>query len=90
MAQYRQQVLVAFQDVENALADLRTLAAQSEQQNLEVEATPSPTAAPTPDPVRTYVGYCVQLYYNRQLQDVQADPVRLLQQFPAPLTLPAE
>ena len=38
VAQYRQQVLVAFQDVENALADLRTLAAQSEQQNLAVEA----------------------------------------------------
>ena len=36
VAQYRQQVLVAFQDVENALADLRTLAAQSEQQNLAV------------------------------------------------------
>ena len=54
------------------------------------EATPAPTAAPTPEPVRTYVGYCVQLYYNGQLQDVQADPVRLLQQFPAPPTLPAE
>ena len=38
VAQYRQQVLVAFQDVENALADLRTLAAQSEQQNVAVEA----------------------------------------------------
>ena len=54
------------------------------------EASPTPTTAPTPEPVRTYVGYCVQLYYNRQLQDVQADPIRLLQQFPAPLTLPAE
>ena len=54
------------------------------------EATPAPTAAPGPAQVRTYVGYCVQLYYDRQLQDVQADPVRLLQQFPAPLTLPAE
>ena len=39
VAQYRQQVLVAFQDVENALADLRTLATQSEQQNLAVEAS---------------------------------------------------
>ena len=39
MAQYRQQVLVAFEDVENALADLRTLAAQTEQQNLAVEAS---------------------------------------------------
>ena len=39
MAQYRQQVLVAFQDVENALADLRTLAAQTEQQNQAVDAS---------------------------------------------------
>ena len=39
VAQYRQQVLVAFQDVENALGDLRTLAAQSEQQNLAVDAS---------------------------------------------------
>ena len=54
------------------------------------EASPAPAVASTPEPVRTYVGYCVQLYYNGQLQDVQADPVRLLQQFPAPLTLPAE
>lgn len=38
VAQYRQQVLVAFQDVENALLDLRTLAAQSEAQNRAVEA----------------------------------------------------
>ena len=38
VAQYRQQVLVAFQDVENALVDLRTLAAQSDRQNEAVEA----------------------------------------------------
>ena len=54
------------------------------------ETTPTPAASPTPVQVRTYVGYCVQLYYDRQIQDVQADPVRLLQQFPAPLTLPSE
>ena len=39
MAQYRQQVLVAFQDVENALVDLRTLATQSARQNEAVEAS---------------------------------------------------
>ena len=38
IARYRQQVLVAFQDVENALVDLRTLAEQSEAQNRAVEA----------------------------------------------------
>ena len=54
------------------------------------EATPTPAASPAKPSVRTYLGYSVQLYYDRQLQDVQADPVRLLQQFPAPLTLSAE
>lgn len=54
------------------------------------EATPAPTPTPTPAPVRTYLGYTVRLYYDRQLQDVKADPVRLLQQFPPVMTLPAE
>ena len=52
-----------------------------------------PAAAATPAteaPVRAYLGYTVRLYYDRQLQDVKADPVRLLQQFPPPTTLPAE
>ncbi len=51
-------------------------------------------AASTPETeqvhVRIYLGYSVRLYYDRQLQDVQADPIRLLQQFPPPLTLPVE
>ena len=38
VARYRGQVLTAFQDVENALIDLRTLAAQSEAQNRAVAA----------------------------------------------------
>ncbi len=45
---------------------------------------------PLPGPVRTYVGYVVRLYYDRQLQDCKAEPDRLLQQFPPPPTLPAE
>ena len=51
-------------------------------------------AQSTPEPetphVRIYLGYSVRLYYERQLQDVQADPIRLLQQFPPPLTLPTD
>ena len=39
VARYRQQVFVAFQDVENALADLRTLAAQAEAQGRAVAAS---------------------------------------------------
>ena len=55
------------------------------------EAAPvAPSTPPPAAPVRTYLGYVVRLYYDRQLQDVQADPVRLLQKFPPPLTLPAE
>lgn len=56
--------------------------------NATPEATPPP--APTPVPVRTYLGYIVCLYYNGQLQDQQAAPVNLLQQFRPPLTLPSE
>ena len=52
---------------------------------------PPPAATPEQEtPVRTYLGYTVRLYYDRQLQDVQSDPVRLLQQFPPPMTLLAE
>lgn len=39
VARYRQQVLVAFQDVENALVDLRTLAGQAEAQERAVAAS---------------------------------------------------
>ncbi len=38
VARYRQQVLVAFQDVENALVDLRTLSVQAEAQDRAVAA----------------------------------------------------
>ncbi len=51
------------------------------------EASAAATPTPAPAQVRTYLGYSVRLYYDRQLQDVQADPVRLLQKFPPPMTL---
>lgn len=54
------------------------------------EAAPSPPPPPAPAPVRTYLGFSVCLYYNGQLQDQQATPVRLLQQFPPPLTLSSD
>ena len=54
----------------------------------DAEAQPSPGDSAAP--VRTYLGYSVRLYYGGQLQEVQAEPVRLLQQFQAPLTLPAD
>lgn len=36
---------------------------------------------------RKYAGYQVRVYYNEQLQDVRAEPTKLLNLFPPPLTL---
>ena len=47
-------------------------------------------SSPFPGPVRSYVGFVVRLYYDRQLQDCKAEPERLLQQFSPVPTLPAE
>src|SRR4051794_7586136 len=45
---------------------------------------------PTPDSAnRKYAGYQVRVYYNDQLQDVRAEPTKLLNLFPPPLTLSA-
>ena len=57
--------------------------------DVTVEAsTPAPNVAPPPS--RVYGGYTVRLYYDRQLQDAQAEPVSLLQRFPPPVTLSNE
>jgi tetratricopeptide (TPR) repeat protein len=37
---------------------------------------------------RKYYGYIVRIYYNDQLQDARADPTKLLNLFPTPLTAP--
>jgi tetratricopeptide (TPR) repeat protein len=39
---------------------------------------------------RKYAGYQVRVYYNDQLQDVRAEPTKLLNLFPPPLTLPTQ
>ena len=52
-----------------------------------VMASPSPAETTVP---HVYLGYMVRLYYNRQLQDVRAEPAQLLEQFRPALTLPAE
>jgi tetratricopeptide (TPR) repeat protein len=36
---------------------------------------------------RKYFGYVVRVYYKNELQDMRAEPVKLLRQFPPPLTL---
>ncbi len=39
---------------------------------------------------RKYAGYQVRVYYNDQLQDVRAEPTKLLNLFAPPLTLPTQ
>jgi hypothetical protein len=39
---------------------------------------------------RKYAGYQVRVYYNDQLQDVRAEPTKLLNLYPPPLTLPSQ
>ncbi len=79
-----------------APATTRTGSRRAPRSGGKVKTTPD-GAEPQPSPgdppaetVRRYLGYSVRLYYQGQLQEVQADPVRLLQQFQAPLTLPAD
>ncbi len=42
------------------------------------------------DSNRKYAGYQVRVYYNEQLQDVRAEPTKLLNLFPPPLTLTSQ
>ena len=50
----------------------------------------STTAKKAPGGTRKYAGYQVRVYYNDQLQDVRAEPTKLLNLFPPPLTLPTQ
>jgi tetratricopeptide (TPR) repeat protein len=51
-------------------------------------AATKPPAATTDAGHRKYLGYIVRIYYNEQLQAVRADPTKLLNLFPPPLTAP--
>ena len=50
----------------------------------------APKKAPGDNAVRKYAGYQVRVYYNDQLQDVRAEPTKLLNLFAPPLTLPTQ
>jgi tetratricopeptide (TPR) repeat protein len=55
---------------------------------LEVEySQPPPESALKPEEIRKYYGYVVRVYYKKELQDIRAEPVKLLKQFPPPVTL---
>lgn len=50
----------------------------------------APKKSPADNSVRKYAGYQVRVYYNDQLQDVRAEPTKLLNLFAPPLTLPTQ
>ena len=64
--------------------------------NGDIEILEVEYAASSPNPKdkilenRQYHGYVVRVYYKGELQDMRADPVKLLGQYPPPLTLPTE
>lgn len=49
-----------------------------------------PASGEKPAVERKYLGYIIRVYYENELQDVMADPVRLLQTFPPPVSLQKE
>ena len=51
------------------------------------KARPASKKADGSEGNRKYAGYQVRVYYNEQLQDVRAEPTKLLNLFPPPLTL---
>jgi hypothetical protein len=58
-------------------------------------AARKPSAAAAPPPTgetgpRAYLGYIVRVYYQDQLQAVRAEPTRLLNLFPPPVTAPPQ
>lgn len=60
-------------------------------QILEVEYSAASLSAKERQPEnRKYFGYIVRVYYKGDLQDMRADPVKLLKQYPPPLTLTTE
>jgi tetratricopeptide (TPR) repeat protein len=56
--------------------------------NKKKPAPSKPAASNADAGHRKYLGYIVRIYYNEQLQAVRADPTKLLNLFPPPLTAP--
>jgi tetratricopeptide (TPR) repeat protein len=64
---------------------------QNNIQILEVEYSAASLTSKEKHPEnRKYFGYIVRVYYKGSLQDMRAEPVKLLQQYPPPLTLSNE
>jgi hypothetical protein len=73
-------------------ADLAAAAASVTPPGNSKKKTPAKKDTATDKPGeaghRKYLGYIVRIYYSEQLQAVQADPKKLLNIFPPPLTAP--
>jgi tetratricopeptide (TPR) repeat protein len=70
-------------------ADLAAAAASVTPPGANKKKATTKAPAATPDAGhRKYLGYIVRIYYNEQLQAVRADPSKLLNLFPPPLTAP--
>jgi tetratricopeptide (TPR) repeat protein len=71
-------------------AELAAAAASVTPPGTSKKKPPTPKAPATTSDAghRKYLGYIVRIYYNEQLQAVRADPTKLLNLFPPPLTAP--
>jgi tetratricopeptide (TPR) repeat protein len=71
-------------------ADLAAAAASVTPPGNSKKKTPAKKDTTTPGEAghRKYLGYIVRIYYSEQLQAVRADPTKLLNLFPPPLTAP--
>ena len=72
-------------------AELAAAAASVTPPGNSKKKTPAKNAAadkPGDGGHRKYLGYIVRIYYSEQLQAVRADPTKLLNLFPPPLTAP--
>jgi hypothetical protein len=80
----------------NANVTYRWDTAPVDWNNGDIEILQVEYAASAPNPKekimenRRYFGYVVRVYYKGDLQDMRAEPVKLLNQYPPPLTLPNE
>ena len=73
--------------IRNQIADVPDSVEKATRANRKPEAAETPA---TPSGPHQFLGYIVRVYYHDQLQDVRADPKRLLQLFPPPSTAPPQ
>jgi tetratricopeptide (TPR) repeat protein len=64
---------------------------EDEMEVLEVEyLQPRDPKQVKPAEDRKFYGYIVRIYYKNELQDMRAEPLKLLKQYPPPLTIQSE